>query len=156
MSFRFRKRIKIVPGLYVNLGKRGASMSVGVKGATVNFGSKRGIHLTTSIPGTGISYTQTLSRPKNRNVAVPQSSHQNFAIPTTPPPLKLNTNFDADSQPAQAQRKVSLLLGLGIFFLPYIFAWFLLRRGYSTLSRILGFGWLAWLVFSTSIHIIPR
>lgn len=42
----------------------------------------------------------------------------------------------------EGQRKVSFLLGLGIFLVPIVFAWFLLRKGHSTLSRILGFGWL--------------
>lgn len=46
------------------------------------------------------------------------------------------------SQPHLPQRKVGLLLGLGIFVFPYIFVWFLLRRGYSALSRTFGFGWL--------------
>jgi hypothetical protein len=43
----------------------------------------------------------------------------------------------------QAQRKVGLLLGLGIFLLPIVFVWALLRRGHSTLARAMGFGWLA-------------
>lgn len=46
----------------------------------------------------------------------------------------------ASSRPAH--RKVSIPLGIGILFLPYIFAWFLLRRGYSTTARVVGFGWL--------------
>jgi hypothetical protein len=37
---------------------------------------------------------------------------------------------------------VSLLLIIGIVILPVIFVWFLLRQGYSTTTRILGFGWL--------------
>lgn len=40
-------------------------------------------------------------------------------------------------------RKVGLLLGIGIFLLPYVFAWFTLRKGHSTLSRVLSLGWLA-------------
>ncbi len=41
------------------------------------------------------------------------------------------------------QRRVGWLLGIGIFILPYVFVWWLLRKGHSKLSRILGFGWLA-------------
>lgn len=41
----------------------------------------------------------------------------------------------------QEKRKVSTLLGIGILVFPYIFAWFLLRRGYSTTSRIIAFSW---------------
>lgn len=43
---------------------------------------------------------------------------------------------------AAPPRKVGILLGLGIFLLPFVFVWFLLRKGHSTLSRVLGFGWL--------------
>ena len=39
-------------------------------------------------------------------------------------------------------RKMSFLLGAGIFLFPIIFAWFTLRKGYSTLARIITFVWL--------------
>ena len=59
MGFRFRKSVKIAPGIKVNLSKSGASVSLGRKGITTNV-SQRGIRNTYSIPGTGISYvTQT-------------------------------------------------------------------------------------------------
>ncbi len=35
------------------------------------------------------------------------------------------------------------MLGLGIFFLPVIFVWFLLRDGHTKRARIIGFVWLA-------------
>ncbi|MBO9552206.1 hypothetical protein [Pseudomonas sp.] len=44
---------------------------------------------------------------------------------------------------AQRKRSVEFLLGLGVFFIPVIFSWFLLRKGHSTIARILGFAWLA-------------
>lgn len=43
---------------------------------------------------------------------------------------------------AAPRRKVGFLLGVGIVFLPYIFVWLLLRRGYSLFARIVGFAWL--------------
>ena len=52
MGLRFRKSIKIAPGVRMNVGKRGAS-SISVGG--FNFG-KRGVYQNISIPGTGISY----------------------------------------------------------------------------------------------------
>jgi hypothetical protein len=56
MGFRFRKSIKILPGIRLNVGKKGInSVSVGGRGATTNIG-KHGSHTTYSIPGTGISY----------------------------------------------------------------------------------------------------
>lgn len=55
MALRFRRSIKIAPGLKVNLGKRGVSLSAGVRGASVTVGS-RGTYGNIGIPGTGLSY----------------------------------------------------------------------------------------------------
>jgi len=77
MGFRFRKSIKIAPGLKINLGKTGASLSVGGQGATVNV-SKRGTRTTLGIPGTGLSYSKKQPRPSatpvNPNSAPPRNS----------------------------------------------------------------------------------
>lgn len=54
--------------------------------------------------------------------------------------------------PAVAQRSVSFWLGLGIFLVPMIFTWFLLRQGHSTTSRIIGFAWLAFTLFAVLGH----
>lgn len=43
---------------------------------------------------------------------------------------------------APVARKISWKLGLGIFLLPIVFAWFLLQSGYSVRARILSFGWM--------------
>ncbi|MEI6223020.1 MAG: hypothetical protein WCP97_09755 [bacterium] len=48
---------------------------------------------------------------------------------------------------AVPQRKVGILLFIGILFLPIVFAWFLLRKGHSTLVRVLGFVWLIIFIF---------
>ncbi len=56
MGFRFRRSIRLLPGVKINLGKKGASLSLGGRGATVNFSAK-GRRTTLGIPGTGISYS---------------------------------------------------------------------------------------------------
>lgn len=58
MGFRFRKSIKIAPGISLNLGKKGISASIGPRGAKVTIGS-RGSRATLGIPGTGMSFTAT-------------------------------------------------------------------------------------------------
>lgn len=60
MALRFRRSIKIAPGLRVNLGKTGVSMSMGVRGATITAGSK-GVYGNVGMPGTGLSYRTKLS-----------------------------------------------------------------------------------------------
>jgi Protein of unknown function (DUF4236) len=55
MGFRFRKRIRLGKGIWINLSKKGGSLSVGGRGATMNV-SKKGVRDTFSARGTGISY----------------------------------------------------------------------------------------------------
>lgn len=54
MKFRFSKRIKIAPGVRLNISKSGISTTLGGRGASVNLG-KKGTHVNASIPKTGIS-----------------------------------------------------------------------------------------------------
>ncbi len=69
MGFRYRKQIKIAPGVKLNISKSGISTSVGGPGATVNF-SKRGTRTTFGIPGTGLSYSKNIPRRKRKTVAI--------------------------------------------------------------------------------------
>ena len=62
MGFRFWRRIKLFPGVTLNLSKRSASLSVGPRGAKLTAGP-RGLRATAGIPGTGLFYTQQLGKP---------------------------------------------------------------------------------------------
>lgn len=58
MRFRFWKRIRIAPGVTLNLSKSGGSLSFGRRGAKFTIGP-RGKRVTVGIPGTGLFYTTT-------------------------------------------------------------------------------------------------
>ena len=60
MGFRFRKSIKLMPGVRINVSASGVSTTVGERGASVNI-SKRGTRGTVGLPGTGISYSEKIS-----------------------------------------------------------------------------------------------
>jgi hypothetical protein len=60
MGFRFRRSIKILPGIRLNVGKRGVSTSIGVRGAHITVGHGQ-VRETVGLPGTGISYTHVES-----------------------------------------------------------------------------------------------
>jgi hypothetical protein len=60
MGWRFQRRKKLLPGATLNVGKRGGSLSVGPRGAKVNVG--RGVGVTASLIGTGLSYVWRKSR----------------------------------------------------------------------------------------------
>jgi len=58
MSFRFWRRVKILPGVTLNLSKTGGSLSFGPRGAKLTIGP-HGKRTTVGIPGTGLFYTKT-------------------------------------------------------------------------------------------------
>jgi Protein of unknown function (DUF4236) len=57
MPLRFYRRVKLFPGLRINLSKGGASVSVGRKGMWLTTGP-RGRRVTVGLPGTGLSWTE--------------------------------------------------------------------------------------------------
>lgn len=69
---RFRKSIKLLPGVRINLSRSGISTSVGVRGARVTVGP-RGRTTSVGLPGTGLSHTSTTratpARPPQRAMA---------------------------------------------------------------------------------------
>ena len=79
MSLRFRRRIKIIPGVHLNISQSGISTSVGMHGASMTFG-KRGTYTNVGLPGTGISWrTRVATTPAH----VPEVA--------AGPPLPVNT-----------------------------------------------------------------
>ncbi|WP_407074381.1 DUF4236 domain-containing protein [Psychrobacter sp. CAL346-MNA-CIBAN-0220] len=141
MGFRFRKSIKIVPGVRLNLTKKGiSSLSVGKRGATVNIG-KKGTRGTVGLPGSGLSYSSYQSHAKSKTEPRHQDQHNSIADsarPPLPPILDINPT----------QKQVSIMLGIGIFLLPIIFSWFTLRQGYSTVNRAISMVWMIIFIFA--------
>ena len=64
MAWNYRKRIKIAPGIHLNLSKGGVSTSIGPKGAKVTFG-KNGTYMNKGIPGTGLYSREKMSGRNN-------------------------------------------------------------------------------------------
>lgn len=60
MAVRFRKSIKLAPGIRMNLSGGGLSWSLGPRGASVGVG-KRGTFLNAGLPGSGLSTRLALS-----------------------------------------------------------------------------------------------
>jgi uncharacterized protein DUF4236 len=56
VGFRFRRSLRILPGIRLHIGKRGVSTSIGVRGAHVTLGHGS-VRETVGLPGTGLSYT---------------------------------------------------------------------------------------------------
>ncbi|GAB3742311.1 DUF4236 domain-containing protein [Spirosoma lituiforme] len=95
MAWSYRKRIKIIPGVHLNLSKRGISTSIGVKGANVTFNGS-GAYLNTSVPGLGLYNRHKLSGSDSSLNPAPH--------PYNHSPIDLEDNiFSADIQEITSQ-----------------------------------------------------
>lgn len=101
MGIRFRKRVKVLPGVILNFSKSGISTTIGTKGASVNIG-KNGVYGNAGIPGTGIYMREKIaggkkSRAKKsaRNTYTNIDTHisTQTAIPESSAPATDNFSF---------------------------------------------------------------
>jgi Protein of unknown function (DUF4236) len=78
MGFRFQKRVS-TPFGRINISKSGVSLSEGVRGVHITIG--RTPRITLGIPGSGLSWTQTLPRGSRRRntVSAPQGDRRSTA-----------------------------------------------------------------------------
>jgi len=95
MGFRFFRRIKLAPGVSLNLSKSGPSVSFGPRGAKVTVGGSQGTRATVGIPGTGIYYTKTLGRSSGTS-STPRPARSRTPAPPmayVPPADRLSMGF---------------------------------------------------------------
>lgn len=104
MGFKFRKSIKIAPGVKLNINKNSVGISAGTRGARVSVNSKGRATTTVGVPGSGISYSRTTNLGGNNNSTSNSSS---------------NNIGQVNSQP-QKKGKNILLIILAVIFSPVI------------------------------------
>ena len=127
MSWNFRRRVKVAPGVYVNLGKNGATTSIGPRGAKITMG-KHGTYINTGIPCTGIYSRKKLS---SKNV---------------------RTSFQSNINSKQASKGCTFMFALYCAFnLFFLIGWlgefdFLYQTNFSPLATFI-FGNIAFVVF---------
>ena len=92
MGLRYRKSIKIAPGVRLNVNKNSVGVSAGVKGLRYSVNSKGQTTKTVGIPGTGLSYVET-SKGKKPST----TTHRAIDADTAPQ--------DAPSRPATEKEK---------------------------------------------------
>jgi len=90
MGTRFWRRVRIAPGLTLNLSKSGASLSMGGRGAHYTIG-RRGRRATVGIPGTGLFYTTKLGAQRTPRARSNRSGSSH--VPEAPAHDKLDLNF---------------------------------------------------------------
>jgi tetratricopeptide (TPR) repeat protein len=73
VGLRFWRRVRLGPGITLNLSKGGASLSVGPPGAKLTVGTS-GAQVTVGMPGTGLFWTQRLGAPQAPSGAAPSAT----------------------------------------------------------------------------------
>ena len=69
MALRFRRRIRIAPGIHLNLGLHGVGLSVGPRGLHVGM-NRRGMYTSAGIPGTGLYAIHHVRGPSDEHPSV--------------------------------------------------------------------------------------
>ena len=88
MSLRFRRSIKLIPGVRLNFSKSAIGLSVGVPGARISVNTRGDVYTSAGIPGTGLysvdrtSLRGSRSRGGRRDDS---SDTEQFYIPPRPP-----------------------------------------------------------------------
>ena len=83
MGWRFRRRIKLFPGFYINISKSGLGVNIGPKGANVSIGPN-GTYVNTGIPGTGLYRRDKVDSPIHGSMEIQQESHNYREQEVTP------------------------------------------------------------------------
>jgi hypothetical protein len=90
LGFRFHRSIRLLPGVRINLSRRGISTTIGPRGASVNVRS-RGTYANVGLPGTGLSSRTRLdstghaqSRPAALTGQSTPADSRSSAEPSTP------------------------------------------------------------------------
>ena len=108
MGLRFRKSIKIAPGVKINFNKKSSSITFGGKGVHYTMNSKGKKTASVGIPGTGLSYTKSSGggskAKKHTSNGGTQSMSQN--------------NFQGSGSDKKWYQKTGWIIALLIFFFP--------------------------------------
>lgn len=70
MGLRFRKSVKIAPGVRLNISKKSVGISAGVKGYRKSINSSGRVTTSIGAPGTGVSYVKTENLKSKKKKAV--------------------------------------------------------------------------------------
>ena len=86
MSIRFRRSVKLIPGVRLNFNKDSVGMSFGVPGARYTMNSKGRRTASVGIPGTGLYSTEVLSSGrKSARSSNPAEPTERYMVGSNPP-----------------------------------------------------------------------
>lgn len=109
MGLRFRKSVKIAPGVRLNISKKSVGISAGVKGYRKSINSSGRVTTSIGVPGTGVSCvkTENLKSKKKKTVSSRVSSTAAAASSPASSPAKVQK---AAAQPKEKPPKTTAVL----------------------------------------------
>lgn len=81
MAFRFRRTIKIAPGIKFSIGKKSVGVSAGIKGLHVGTNTSKGSYISGGVPGTGVygvKYLDKNTSQKNKEEKIEVAGFKNM------------------------------------------------------------------------------
>jgi hypothetical protein len=90
MGIRFRKRIRLAPGIHLNVSGSGLSLSAGPRGASMTFGGRGGTYMNAGIPGSGLYMRERVGGSASRATSSRTSSSRD----TVTMPIKITLEGD--------------------------------------------------------------
>ena len=86
MSLRFRRSIKLIPGVRLNFGASTIGLSVGVPGARISVNSRGDVYTSAGIPGTGLYNVERSSLRGTRTRRASKEAEQIYEYSKPPKP----------------------------------------------------------------------
>lgn len=80
MGLRFRKSVKIAPGVRLNISKKSVGISAGVKGYRKSINSSGRVTTSIGVPGTGVSYVKTENLKSKKKKAASNRASSTAAV----------------------------------------------------------------------------
>lgn len=121
MGLRFRRSVKIAPGVKINLNKKSVSATIGTKGVHVTKNSNGRKTTTVNLPVKGLYYTTTSTTAKNRHAKTSNAPIEKAA----PVSAKQYTSNPAPSKPENpspgAPEKVKYKFTVNVSDIPNLF-----------------------------------
>ena len=91
MTIRFRRLMRIAPGLNLTISKRSLGLNAGVRGAHISINTKGRITQSVGIPGTGLSNIEIRNLNKKTKKTTRETTHNPSETIEVPKPLPANS-----------------------------------------------------------------
>lgn len=118
MGLRFRKSIKIAPGVKLNIGKKSIGLSAGAKGAHVSINSKGRVTKSIGIPGTGVSYVSSSKIGKSKKSVSSNTAKASYAASAENEQSSATSNVS--SEPKEKKGEKHILRWFGYLLIVFV------------------------------------